>query len=87
VKTDPIITAYVTRYALTKGIIRVEGHQCGPTMISYYVEGYPNYAHGNDWHTTPEKAARRAEAMRVKKITSLKATIAKLEKLSFEVQS
>jgi len=40
---------------------------------------------GQDIHVTREAAASKADAMRVKKIKSLKTQIAKLEKLTFAI--
>jgi hypothetical protein len=39
--------------------------------------------HGNDWHKTYAEAKSHAEHMRLKKITSLKTSLAKMEKLTF----
>lgn len=77
------ITAWVTKYALTTGIERVEGevnHGISSSMFSY---GPMSGAHGNDWHRTPEAALARAEEMRTAKIASLKKSVAKIEKLKF----
>jgi len=60
---------YITKYALTKGILEMEGEIC---------EGLCN-----DWHRTIEAARSRAGAMRSKKIQSLKKQIAKLEGMRF----
>lgn len=85
------IKAWVTRYALTSGIDEVDGEVCHSTssdMLSYTIgTTYTQYAHGKDWHRTPEAAIARAEQMRKAKIASLKKSIAKIEKMEFKVKS
>ena len=82
-----IITAWVTRYALTEGIEVVKAELCSDisdAMITYGGTGYDRQsAHGRDWHRTPEAALARAEEMRTAKIASLKKGIAKMERLTF----
>lgn len=77
--------AYISKYALTKGIFEVEAEECGDITI-YILQGYiiGGYFHGIGWHTTRAEAIKRAEEMRLKKIESLKKQIAKLEKKRFE---
>lgn len=79
------ITAWVTQYALTDGIIVVNGEVCNDInsgMLSYG-DNDNYYAHGNNWHRTQESAIKRAEEMRDKKICSLKRQITKLENMNF----
>lgn len=85
-----VIKAWVTTYALTQGILVVEGevcHEINSAMLSYRSSGYeyPMNAHGKDWHRTPEAALARAEEMRTAKIASLKKSITRLEALKFTV--
>lgn len=78
------IKAWVTKYALTEGILLVEGEVChsiSSGMLSY---GRHGTAHGKDWHRTPEAALARAEDMRKKKIASLRKSIEKMERLTFK---
>ena len=80
---DEKITAWVTKYALTLGIKKVDGrinHKISSGMLCY---GDRETAHGNDWHRTEAEAVARAEQMRLKKIESLEKQVAKLKKLSF----
>lgn len=79
---------YVTRYALSSGRIKaVEATLHGKTMIEYREDGgYPQFAHRRDWHGSLEAAAIRAEQMRVAKIAALRKSIARLEKLTFELK-
>ena len=79
------ITAWVTKYALTLGIKKVDGrinHTISSGMFCY---GDGGTAHGNDWHRTEAEAVARAEQMRLKKIAGLEKQIAKLKKLSLTV--
>ena len=79
--------AWITKYALTSGIHEVEGEVSdigGGTMFCYGNVGYRHQtAHGNDWHKTRAEAVKRAEEMRVKKIASMKKSIASLERLKW----
>lgn len=79
------ITAWVTKYALTNGILLEKGEVCNYTSGTMFSYGTFGHAHGNDWHRTPEAAIARAEEMRKKKIESLKKQIAKLEKMTFAI--
>ena len=79
------ITAWVTKYALTEGIQKVEGEVChsiSSDMLSY---GRYNAAHGKDWHRTPYAALNRAEDMRQAKIASVRKQLKKLESMVFEL--
>lgn len=78
------ITVWITKYALTSGIFAGNAEQDSPSMISLKRPGrMQEYFHGNDWHDSERGAISRAEEMRVKKIASLRKSIAKLEKLKF----
>ena len=73
-------TFYVTKHALTSGILRVEANE--PERNSIYWGGsFWNSAHGEgrDWHRTEAAALARAEEMKTKRIASLKKQIEKLE--------
>lgn len=79
---------WITKYALTAGIIEAEGDIAAPGMISYHDATGParQFAHGKDWHTTERDAFNRAEEMRQKKIASLKKQIKKLEGMQIKVK-
>lgn len=79
------IQAWVTKYALTHGIKRVDARVCSETMIEYKSsEGsFSQYAHGKDWHRDEASALARAEEMRKKKIASLRKSIARFEAMKF----
>lgn len=82
--------AFITIYALSNGIMEVSytQHESTPNMIEYHFPtnaGWTRYAlgEGKQWHRTIESARSRAEEMRLKKIKSLKKSIARLESLKF----
>lgn len=79
------IKAWITKYALTHGIQVVDAEVCGDgKMVAYGNKAYGRqYAHGKDWHTTPEAALARAEEMRKAKIASLEKSIAKIKAITF----
>ena len=86
-RTRERIKAWVTKYALTHGILTAESEVSGqsPDMIRFFW-GEPSgmlYVHGGDWHRTEEAAIQRAEEMRTRKIASLRKQIAKLEAMTF----
>ena len=83
--------AYITKFALTTGIIRLEVRVCSdtsPDMVEY--QGTPGslgeYYHGegSDWHRTWESALARAESMRQAKIKALRKQLAKIEAMEFK---
>jgi len=82
--------AYVTKYALSDGItVRKVKHT---SRGDNYIEAeWPGGINGgitlgpSDWCATPAEALEAAEAMRTRKIASLKKQIVKLEKLTFVV--
>lgn len=73
--------AYITKYALTDGIIEKEGEIVKDTYFN--VRKYGFFSKG-DYFFTKEEAIEKAEQMRLKKIESLKKQILKLEKLTFK---
>lgn len=74
---------YITKYALTKGILEAEAEFCtGTGMINVGRHGY-YHGEGKEWHRTREVAVKRAEIMRTNKIESLQKSIAKLEKMTW----
>jgi len=81
-------TAWITKYALTKGIFSTMVESCDAS--NKMVKDISNdewkcwYYHGNDWHRTKEAAVKRANEMRNKKLASLKKSIERIKKLEFE---
>ena len=83
-------TAYVTKYALTAGILKlvVEDYSnIAEGMVQQAVPqgSYPNKYHASQWARTREAALLAAEAMRAKKIKSLERQIARLKALEIRV--
>lgn len=81
---DREITAWVTKYALTQGILKVDGKVDGEYALMLEF-GEQDYAHSNNWHRTEKAALERAEEMRISKIASLKKSLAKMESLKIKV--
>ena len=79
--------ACLTSLALTKGIVETDDANQSRLldgMISvFHKGGYTMYYRKQDWSPTRDAAIARAEEMRVKKITSLRKQITKLENLKF----
>lgn len=83
--------AYITKYALTKGILEVEGEVEGKGEV---IGGYNTpmfsakkmgYFYGGEYHLNINDAKAKAESMRIKKVDSLRKQIARLESMSFAV--
>ena len=77
---------WITKYALTDGIIEAEGEPYG---LEWVLASWDNGCRCNDfeqgeWFDTKERAIQKAEEMRQKKIASLKKQIKKLEEMRFE---
>ena len=78
---------WITKYALTAGIIETElAEICQWGMIRADIGMASNYfqAEGREWHKTKESALRRAEIMKANKLDSLRAQIAKVEAINFQ---
>jgi hypothetical protein len=81
-----IQTVFITKYALTSGMIECEmdvnldKNNCyGKPPGYYFATGFS----GSDFHLTKEEALKDCENRRIKKIESLKKQISKLENLKF----
>lgn len=77
---------YVTKNALTSGILCTECEICHDTnsdMISYRTNEGQFLLHKPFWHRSKSNARKHAEEMRNRKIASLQMLIRKLKKLSF----
>ncbi len=81
-------TVYVVRHALTKGILSLNKAVYDEKfdLITGFFDGnkYEQIFHKGQWVKTLPDAITLAEAMRVRKIASLKKQLSRLEKLSFE---
>ena len=81
---------YVTKYALTQGIIVVKAPHArvGEGGYLYFKpRRAARYAqvHRNDWFTDLESAKRRAEELRKKKAASLRRQAKKIAQMKIEV--
>jgi hypothetical protein len=77
---------WITKYALTQGILEKEvqiANTCSDlvNVVGESLETY--YGKDREWHLSKDGAINKAEKMRVSKINSLKEQIAKLERLDF----
>ena len=79
-KSNPKIVAWVTKYALTKGIMKIEGEICNDldaNMFSFETD-YTHSVFKNEWFQTEAEALAHVEIMRKKKIASLTKQINKI---------
>ena len=71
---------WVTNHALTKGIIKLTNPKTAAFGV-YDNEGY--YVSKSHCHKTEAEAKKKAEKMRLERISSLKKTLSRLESTSF----
>lgn len=82
------VEAYVTKYALTHGVLKVRGKifkgrgGCGFRFIREGEHISVGVAH-RDWHRSEERARKRAEEIRNKEIKRLKRQLRDLRGLQF----
>ena len=74
---------YITKYALTRGIIEVELEELNNPLIVEDTYTGDKYS-VEHWHRTYESAQIRAEAMRLDKIASLEKSLEKMRALRFD---
>lgn len=79
---------WVTKYALTQGILEKEGDICTDINVQMISCGPLEIYHGEgkEWHRTIESAIKKSENMRISKISSFKKKIEKLNKLTFKTK-
>ena len=78
---------WITKYALTKGVIEADGELTSSESVSILNRGLSlptHWFYKGDWHSDKQSAIKKAEEMRQKKIESLKNQIEKLEGMRFE---
>jgi hypothetical protein len=83
--TGKVFTAWVTKYAMTEGILKMKVEDCfdtSPDMVAK-VNGRGAYFHGKDWHRSHEAAIARAEEMRIAKLKSIDKQRARIAGLVF----
>lgn len=75
---------WVTKYALTKGVLEFDAEICSPpTMVKVLGGRYSTYFHRGDWFTSRSDAIDRADDMRDARIKSLEKQLVRLRKLEF----
>jgi len=80
------MTIYITKYALTSGIITIQDDIIGPFgqySLGFTIGTYNHIAFKGQWHGTKKEAIEKAELMRSKAIDSIKKKLAKIERLNF----
>jgi len=75
---------YITKYALTKGILIKESEISSNTDDMIRVNGLEFY-HKPEWHLNEKDAIQQAEKMRSIKISSLEKQLEKIKKLNFTI--
>lgn len=77
---------WITKYALTDGIIEADAESCGTNIASVSWDNGTRCTnlYWKECYLSKEYAIKKAEEMRQKKIESLKKQIKKLEKMRFE---
>ena len=66
---------WITKYALTKGIIEADGELTSSESVNILNRGLSlptHWFYKGDWHSDKQSAIKKAEEMRQKKIESLK---------------
>jgi hypothetical protein len=83
-----VAKAWVTKYALTTGIVAIEGevYENRPRQLLRIKKsgGPPEFYHKPYWHEHRADALRHAEELRRKKIAALEKQIDRLLKLRFK---
>lgn len=77
---------YITKYALTKGILIKDAEDRYEGMIRIKRSScfYTQYFNVPDWHKTKKAAIKQANEMKKKKIASLKKQLNRIQALTFE---
>jgi hypothetical protein len=81
-------TAWVTKYALTEGIMKMQVEDCfdtSPNMVKK-VNGQLTFFHGQDWHRSHADAIKRAKEMQAAKLKSIDKQRARIAGLKFEAE-
>lgn len=78
-------TVYITKYALSDGIKKVDAKVAADHCTSNDY-GILQMFFKDEFHLTEEQALANAELRRDKKIVSLKKQIEKLEKMTFKIK-
>jgi hypothetical protein len=87
---DEIISVWVSKYALSKGILHMKAERSRrfPSLVVNPENRLQTFhEEGREWHLSEADAQTRADAMRQAKIVSLRKQIARLERLDFGVSA
>lgn len=81
-----IIKVWITKYALTQGIVEKEAYiySCGKMIEIRENNQRGEFYHDEEWHKTKQEAIKKAEEMKEKKVFSLEKQLVKLKTLKFE---
>lgn len=76
---------YITRYALTKGIIEteLEVSERIPSMVKAPKIGCHAFFHDKDWHHSKDGAIAQANLMRNRKLVSIEKAAKKINGIDF----
>ena len=74
---------WVTKYALTRGIMEVEVRLIRPDMVEDAALSCMYYF-GNEWHRIYKLAVLEANRMRTRKLDSLRKQVVRLENTEFK---
>jgi hypothetical protein len=77
-------TAYITKYALTEGILVKTVEDCFDISKSMVKAGEHTFFHDNQWHRHREDAVNRAKEMQAAKLRSLAKQLNRIKALRFE---
>lgn len=81
---DEVMTVWITRDALQRGVYPVTGHvsdRKNGVFITHEAEQKLYFGRGREWHLTRHEAVIRANHMRSNRIETLREEIARLEAL------
>ncbi|OCJ30599.1 hypothetical protein [Serratia sp. 14-2641] len=81
-----LTTVYITKYALSTGVIKREGEIMESGSFIWREKGFHNSVWHTDYRLAETEALEKADDMRKKKIASLKKQIAKLEAMTFTIK-
>lgn len=74
---------FVTKYALTKGILELECEIINGKLAKTIETSFPQYFKESEWFYNEEFAIKRSNKMKINKIASLERQITKLQKIQF----
>lgn len=75
---------YITKHALSKGIIEAEVEQVAPAVVRHQDGSKVTMYYAGEWHIDRGNAIIKAELMRIDQINKCKRTIELLESISFQ---